>query len=152
MRAKLFLGACCALLAFAAGAAAQTQHFQVTVAPAAAPHGYRTVSVSVAAIGSAQIRIWANAAIDPDCSAHTPGATLKILEPPAHGVAAISDEPYFAAYPRANPRSACNDRKIPGHQAFYTATAGYTGRDSLVLEGYSPEGQVRRINVKVDVR
>jgi len=152
MRAKLFVGACLTVLAAAAGAVAQTRHFQVAIAPVGTSHGYQTVKISKAAIGNAPIRIWANAAIDPDCSAHTPGATLTVVQPPAHGVATVSDEPYFVAYPPGNPRSICNDRKVPGHQAFYTAAAGYAGRDRVVLEGSSPDGQVRRIDVEVDVR
>ena len=98
------------------------------------------------------IRVWANTAIDPDCSEHHPGATLTLLEPPAHGVATIRDEPYFAAFPPANPRSACNARKAPGHQAYYAAAAGYVGHDRLVLQGASPDGAVRRITVDVTVR
>ena len=74
------------------------------------------------------------------------------LRTPAHGLAEIRNEPYYAAFPPANPRSACNARKVPGNQAFYTATPGYTGHDRLVLQGSSPDGAVRRITVDLTVR
>ncbi len=139
------------VLAMAAGAALAETRLDVRINPVP-PHGYEKVSVSKAAVGSAPIRLWANASIDPDCSAHVPGATLSILEPPKHGAATISDDPFFAAYPPNNPRSACNSRKVPGHQAFYTAAAGFTGHDHVVLQGSSPDGRVRRIAVDIDVR
>lgn len=82
----------------------------------------------------------------------TPGATLSLLDPPAHGVARISDEPFYAAYPPSDPRSVCNDRKIPGHRAFYAAAPGFKGHDRVVLQGSSPEGRVREIRIDVDVR
>lgn len=143
MGSKLFILACAAGLAVAAGASAQTH------LPAS---GYQRLHVAKAVVGSAPIRVWANAAINPDCSAQTPGATLTILESPAHGAAEVKDEPYFAAFPPANPRSACNDRKVPGHEAFYTAVSGFTGHDRMVLQGSSPDGAVRRIAVDITVR
>ena len=151
MRFKLFVLAI-ASVTVATGVSAQTKRYAVTVSPAARASGYQKLHVERAAIGSTPVRIWANSAIDPDCSAHQPGATLTILEPPAHGVAVVDDEPYFAAFPPSNPRSACNNRKVPGHQAFYTAAAGYTGHDRLVLQGSSPDGAVRRVAVDITVR
>lgn len=152
MGSKLFILACVAGLAVAAGVSAQPSQYQVTVSPVSPVSGYQKLSIAKAVVGSAPIRVWANTAIDPDCSVHTPGATLTILEPPAHGAAVVKDEPYFAAFPPANPRSACNNRKVPGHQAFYTAASGYTGHDRMVLQGSSPDGALRRIAVDITVR
>ncbi|MGH1558729.1 hypothetical protein ACRAWD_15650 [Caulobacter segnis] len=59
-----------------------------------------------------------------------------MVEPPAHGTAEVKREPYLAAFPPGNPRSACNNRKVPGNQAFIpAAAAGYAGHDRLVLQG-----------------
>ena len=137
MGSKVFVLACAAGLVLASGASAS---------------GYQKLTVAKAAVGSTPIRVWANTAIDPDCSVHAPGATLTILEQPKHGAAVVKDEPYFAAFPPVNPRSACNARKVPGHQAFYTAAAGFKGRDRMVLQGSSPDGSVRRIAVDITVR
>jgi hypothetical protein len=152
MALKAFLLACTTGLAIAGGVAAQQSRYVVTVAPTVSAHGFEKVNVSKATIGANPIRIWANSAIDPDCSEHAPGATLTIVEQPTHGVATISDEPFYAAFPATNPRSACNSQKVPGHQAFYTAATGYTGHDRLVLLGGTPDGHVRRITVDIDVR
>ena len=133
----MFVLACAAGLVMASGASAS---------------GYQKLTVAKAAVGSTPIRVWANTAIDPDCSEHTPGAALTILEPPKHGEAVVKDEPYFAAFPPTNPRAACNNRKVPGHQAFYTAASGFKGRDRMVLQGSSPDGMVRRIAVDITVR
>lgn len=142
-----------ALFALAAGAAwAQEHRYVVTVAPARPQHGFEKLSISRATVGSNPIVVWANAAINPDCSAVVPGATLAILSPPSHGQATVSDEPAYISFPPDNPRSACNDRKVPAHQVIYTAAAGFTGHDHLMLRGTSPEGWVRQISVDVDVR
>jgi hypothetical protein len=122
------------------------------IASGATASGYQKLTVAKAAIGSTPIRIWANTAIDPDCSVHSPGATLTILEEPKHGAAVVKDEPYFAAFPPVNPRSACNNRKVPGNQAFYTAAPGFKGRDRMVLQGSSPDGSVRQVTVDITVR
>ncbi len=152
MGSKLFILACVAGLAIASGASAQSSRYVVTVHPATPASGYQKLNVARAAIGGTPIRVWANTAIDPDCSVQAPGATLTILEPPAHGAAVVKDDPYFAAFPPTNPRSACNDRKVPGHQAFYTAASGFKGHDRMVLQGSSPDGAVRRIAVDITVR
>ena len=152
MGSKLLILACATGLAMGSGAVAQSNRYVVTIKPTAHASGYEKLSIAKAAVGSAPIRVWANTAIDPDCSAHTPGAILTILQPPSHGTAVVKDEPYFAAFPPGNPRAACNDRKVPGNQAFYTAASGYTGHDRMVLQGSSPDGMVRRIAVDITVR
>ena len=151
MRTAVML-ACAAACVVAGAAFAQESHYEVTIKPEQRPHGFEKVSVSKATVGGAPIRLWFNTAIDPDCSVQQPGATLTVLTPSSHGATRISDEPFFAAFPPANPRSVCNSRKVPGHQAFYTADAGFTGRDRVVLQGTSPDGRVRQITVDIDVR
>ena len=142
------------LMAIALGGAAtaQVRHFEVPVAPAAqSSKGFQKVSISKAAIGSSQIVIWGGAAIDPDCSPH-PGSTLAIVQPPAHGAVKVVEEGVYVAFPPANPRSACNGRKVPGRKVYYTAAEGYAGHDKVVLEGASEDGHVRHVTVDVDVR
>ena len=140
-----------AALAVGGPAAAQTQRYEVTVKPAVAAGGFEKLKVEKAALGDAQIRIWANTAINPDCTA-MPGLTLNVLRAPEHGAVTVSDEPFYAAFPPANPRASCNRQKVPGHQAFYQARAGYAGRDKVVLQASTPEGRVREITVDILVR
>jgi hypothetical protein len=140
-----------ATIAMGFAAQAQERRFEVVVRPTASNKGFEKVKVSKAAIGSTQIVLYRNTAINPDCTAME-GVTLSVLRPPEHGKAMVSDEPLYLAFPPNNPRSACNDRKVPGHQAFYQADAGFTGHDKLVLQGSSPEGRVREITVDILVR
>ena len=138
-------------LAVSSGAPAQTQRYEVTVSPTTESSGYDKIHLSKATIGTAQIRLWSNTSVEPDCSPHG-DPTLKIVHPPEHGTLTIDDQPFFFAFPTNGPRAACSQHKVPGHQAFYTAQAGYTGRDKVVLEGSQPDGFVRRIAVDIDVR
>ena len=133
-------------------AVAESQSYVVRVEPARRPDGFEKLHVSKAALAGSEISLWANTAINPDCTPHPPGATLAIVTPPEHGTARVSDDPLYIAFPPNNPRSACNKQKIPGHEAFYAPSAGYTGHDRVVLQGSSPEGRVRRIIVDIDVR
>jgi hypothetical protein len=148
-RTLMLLGAFAALIA--GGVAVAEQTYVVKIEPRGAPKGFQKISVSRATVGDKEIRIWANAAINPDCTEH-PGVALSVVTPPAHGAVRLVEEPIYMAYPAANPRSTCNDRKVPGREAFYTAAARFTGHDHLVLQGVQPEGIVRRIAVDIDVR
>lgn len=141
-----------AVASFCGAAAAQAESYVVSVRRADAPKGFQKVHVSKAAIGGSEIRIWANAAINPDCTAIEPGPTLRILSGPEHGIARLSDDPLYLAFPPANPRSSCNHQKIPAHAAYYVAYAGFAGHDKVVLQGASPDGRVREITVDIDVR
>jgi len=133
------------------GAAAAQSRYVVTVQPTGPQKGFQKLKLSKAAVGSTPIILWRNAAINPDCSA-VPGVTLKVLTQPQHGAATLTDGPVYVGFPVANPRSACNSRKVPGHEVTYQAAAGYVGHDRVVLQGSSPEGHVRLVSIDIDVR
>jgi hypothetical protein len=124
---------------------AQTQRFEVTVNPTGKTEGYGKISIDKAAIGSAPT------AVEPDCSPRGQ-TTLTVVKPPEHGTVQISDEPFFYAFATNTPYAACSQKKVQGHRAFYTAAAGYTGDDRVVLQGSQPDGYVRRITVNISVR
>jgi len=152
MRLVMLAAAGLGAIALSGVATAQTRRFEVTVSPAAqANKGFQKISVSKAAIGSAQTVICGEAAIDPDCSAQ-PGSTLAVVQPPAHGSVKVVEEDVYVAFPQGNPRSACNGRKTPGRKVYYTAAEGYAGHDRVVLEGGSEDGHVRHVTVDIDVR
>jgi hypothetical protein len=138
-------------MAFSTAAAAQERHYDVTVKPRGPAKGFEKLVVSKAVVGTSRIQLWANTAINPDCS-ETPGVTLSILRQAEHGTVSLSDEPFYPGFPPGNPRSACNVRKVAGHQAFYQASPGFSGHDRVVLQGSSPEGRVREISFDILVR
>jgi hypothetical protein len=151
MRASVL--ACLAAVAAlaACGAAVAQSRYVVTVQPAGPVKGFQKLKLSKAAVGTTPIILWRNAAINPDCSA-VPGVTLKVLRPPQHGAATLTDGPVYVSFPAANPRAACNSRKVPGHEVTYQAASGYSGHDRVVLQGSSPDGHVRQVSIDIDVR
>jgi len=139
-------------LALSCAAIAQERRFDVVVRPGDARHdAVHKIRVSKVAFGGSRIIVWSGASIDPDCSEH-PGYTLSVVEPPSHGEVNVVAEPMYLAFPPNNPRSACNRRKVPAKQAYYTASPGYSGHDRLVLEGMTEDGTLRHVTVDVDVR
>lgn len=148
---KWGLVAAIAALALSRTASAESRYL-VTVDPQHRPEGFEKLHVSRAALGGAEVSLWANSAIDPDCKEHPPGATLTVVKPPQHGTVRISNDPLYLAFPPANPRSACNKQKIPGHEALYAANPGFTGHDKVVLQGSSPDGRAREVIVDITVR
>jgi hypothetical protein len=138
--------------ALSCSAMAQDHRYEVTVRPVNNhPGAVQKIKVSKVATGASRIIIWGGAAIDPDCSEH-PGYSLNVVEPPAHGEVKVVAEPLYIAFPAGNPRAACNSRKVPGRQAYYTASPGFSGHDRVVLEGATEDGTMRHVTVDVEVR
>jgi hypothetical protein len=87
-------------------------------------------------------------ATNPDCSS-VGAVVLRVVQPPAHGRVSIHQAGVFPNFPPANPRSACNRRRVPGVQATYVSERGYVGLDSVVLQALFPAG--REIDVSVSI-
>lgn len=137
------------LAAIPAGAPAQT--YTVRRVGTVTSRGYDDVRVSKAALAGQQIRVWWASLLNPDC---TPAGTMttRIVEPPHHGTVTISDDPFFPNFVEPNPRTACDTKRAPGKQAFYTAAPDYHGHDRAVLENATSEGRIRRIVIDLEVR
>jgi hypothetical protein len=149
MRKSLLIGL--AVAVFGAGvASAQTSDYVVTLRKAP-EKAFEKIRIEKAALGSAEITVWGNTELDPDCTEH-PGATLTALQQPEHGVLRVVHEQGYTTYPPANPRSVCNNRKTPMNRAYYVANPGYKGHDKVILQGSSSEGRVREITVDILVR
>jgi hypothetical protein len=138
-----------AALAFLPSAAAAD--ITVRVLPPQAPKGFEQDHISKAALGGQEIRVWFAQFLDPDCSEHGAMQT-QILQPPRHGQARVSEEPFYGNFPQNNVRYQCNTRKSPGRQVFYTSDANFHGHDKLVFQNATPDGRVRKWVVDIDVR
>lgn len=139
----------CALLALSSQSIAQTYVVQ-RIGPAPAK-GYADIHISKSAIAGQQIRLWWATLLNPDCTmAGT--MTTEIVSPPRHGQASISEGEIYPEYRQPNPRVACDARKVPGKQAFYTASADFHGHDKVVIQNATSEGRIRRVIVDIDVR
>ena len=89
--------------------------------------------------------------VNPDCT--TPGTpVVRVSGEPVHGVVAIVPRKGFAAFPSANPRSACNKIKIAGVGADYTPTAGFTGSDLVTLDMIFADGVERVARYLITVK
>jgi hypothetical protein len=70
--------------------------------------------------------------LNPDCS--VVGIPIVIAKTsPAHGVLRTAKGDGYPAYAANTQRYACNTKKIPGAQLFYTAAKDYTGADQFQI-------------------
>lgn len=131
--------------------AAAAQTYTVRRVDTAPAKGYGDMHIAKAAVSGERIRLWAATLVNPDCTA-AGTMTTEILSPPRHGDAMLSDDPFYPSFLQPNPRAACDARKVPGKQLFYTAAAGFHGHDKIVFRNATSEGRVRRVIVDIDVR
>lgn len=87
---------------------------------------------------------------NPDCSS-AGNVVLRVAQSPEHGRVSIRQTGVFPRFPEANPRSACNRRRVPGVQATYTSQRGYLGPDFVVLEALFPAGRGVRMRFPIRV-
>lgn len=139
MRRGLLLLATAAALA--GSAAAQTNPTQ----------GFDEQHYSRAGLSGQQIRIWGAMMLDPDCTPHG-SMTTQIVEPPRHGQAMVSDEPFYPSFLPPNPRAVCDTHKAPGKQVFYTSEPGFKGSDLVVVQNATSEGMIRKTSIDIEVR
>jgi hypothetical protein len=92
----------------------------------------RTNSIRGAVSGRKQL-IETFLAAKPDCT--SPGyPTLKVAKAPQHGQVSVEQGTGVAAFPKENPRSACNGQEFPATVVYYTSEPGFTGTDSVDFE------------------
>ena len=89
--------------------------------------------------------------IDPDCSS-TPFANVRIIEEPKHGQTTLKQDTGFTNYPKENPRFECNKERSEGTAVFYEGGAGYTGKDSVVVEWRYADGREGSVRYSIDVK
>ena len=64
---------------------------------------------------------------NPDCSS-AGQVVLRVAQSPEHGRVSIRQTGVFPRFPEANPRSACNRRRVPGVQAIMSHNADISER------------------------
>ena len=141
------------LLAFAAAIPVASVTFGQTirVLPPEPQKGFEEDHISKAGLAGEEIRIWSAQMLDPDCSAHGAMQTV-IIQPPKHGQARISEDPFFGNFPQGNVRYQCNTKKSPCRQVFYTSEPSFHGRDKVVFQNATSEGRIRKWIVDIDMK
>jgi hypothetical protein len=88
--------------------------------------------------------------INPDCSVRGI-ATTRVTQQPAHGEMVVFQQDDFPTYPPANPRSACNNKKLPGTFVKYTPAPDYVGQDNASIETIGEGGNARKFTFLITV-
>ena len=99
--------------------------------------------------GTVRLTFFCN--INPDCTS-SGNSTIRITRPPEHGRVVQSRTRDFCYFPPSNPRSYCNNRRVPGVVVNYVAQRGYTGYDSVGVEVFYPGGAMRSGTFNIQVR
>lgn len=89
--------------------------------------------------------------INPDCSSRGEMA-VNLLEGPQGGQVSVAHVRDYVAFAPANPRSACNRRKLAATEIVYRAAPGFSGYDTFKAEVVSPDGVVVTHTYSVEVR
>ena len=152
-RRLVFIGA--ALIGAAAGAAwAQSDDMVARLQAPAIMRGAGAFSQRSATPAGAPVVLFHYFDVGRDCRATE--VTFRVTSPPAHGVVtfvAAQNRPFADGRPLFaddDPRSRCDDRLAPSHDAIYTPAPGFSGQDSFVIE-VSEDGTVAQDTVDVSV-
>lgn len=77
--------------------------------------------------------------VNPDCtSAGLSTASLRVQ--PSQGTVEFTPVNEFPNFPSSNPRSKCNDQRIPGIGVFYTSNPAFRGTDQFTMVNVTPGG------------
>jgi hypothetical protein len=89
--------------------------------------------------------------VNPDCS--TMGdAHITITKKPINGDVDFQKTEVFPAFKQDNVRFACDTKKVPAVEYFYTSRPDFAGSDSFTIEVLYPNGELRTIRINVTVR
>ena len=91
------------------------------------------------------------ASVNPDCSSiGTP--TVRLVTGPDHGVVTTDKARDFLPFPKSNPRSRCNSRRVAGLKLFYRSKSAFFGVDRVGLIVISAEGVEREATYVIQVK
>jgi hypothetical protein len=104
----------------------------------------------VVASGTKQ-RIGFFTALNPNCTS-SGEVTVRVTKEPEHGAVETTAATNFAAYPKENVRSRCNEHKVRGKQVNYKSAEKYVGDDELDLLILFPAGFAWEVHINISVR
>jgi hypothetical protein len=89
--------------------------------------------------------------INPDCSSGG-YPNVRIVTKPSNGELNVAKGDMFPSYPKNNPRSACNAKKVAATMLDYQPKAGFTGKDSFAVQVIFPSGKEEKFNYAITVK
>jgi hypothetical protein len=78
-------------------------------------------------------------------------STARAAREPSRGKLTIQTADDFVYFPPANPRSACNTKRVRGQLVEYHAAPGFKGTETLAYDVFQPRGGVVHYTVTVNV-
>ncbi len=99
----------------------------------------------------AQLQLFGYYSVNPDCSSMG-FATIRITNPPSHGVLTSRRGTTFPYFVASNPRSACNTRRVPSMNVEYRPQTGFLGTDNVTIEAIFPSGVDRNDTYVITVK
>jgi len=111
----------------------------------------QTMSIAATVAGETRTRVAYFWSVNPDCSLTGP-TTVRIVTPPANGVAEVDIGPAFPAFAKDNVRYKCNQKQYDLPRVWYASKPGYRGPDALAIEVFYPTGAYRKARVTVTVK
>ena len=91
------------------------------------------------------------ASVNPDCSS-IGLPTVRLVTGPDHGVVTTDRARDFLPFPKTNPRSRCNSRRVAGLKLFYRSKNAFFGVDRVRLLVISAEGVEREATYVIQVK
>ncbi len=86
--------------------------------------------------------------LDPTCRSLGPW-TVNLIESPGKEQIMIEQGSEYPGFSPANPRSACNKRKVPATRILYSAPPGGPDDDQFIIEIVDPLGNAQRLRYHV---
>jgi hypothetical protein len=90
-------------------------------------------------------------ALNPDCTSMG-FATVRIIEQPHHGRITVENGTGFTNFPQNNLRYECNKSRADGVIVIYEPDPGFTGTDSVTIDGIFPTGTSGKRHYSIEVK
>lgn len=105
---------------------------------------------TLATQSGAKLKVQFVTAINPDCTTIVSG-NVRPVKQPARGALTIKPADDFVYFPPANPRSACNAKRVKGTLVEYQSPADFKGTDSLAYDVFLDSGGVAHHTITINV-
>lgn len=91
------------------------------------------------------------ASLHPDCSA-TGTPVVRLIDGPTKGLITTEKGRDFLLFPKGNPRSRCNLRRVSGVKLLYRSADAFVGTDKVRILILSGSGESREATYAIEVR
>lgn len=91
------------------------------------------------------------ASLHPDCSA-TGTPVVRLIDGPTKGLITTEKGRDFLPFPKGNPRSRCNARRVLGVKLLYRSADAFIGTDKVRILILSGSGESREAAYTIEVR